>query len=190
MAARADDHVELFANQHVDHPWCGLRIISEVAIGHHINVRVDVREHPHYDVALALQPLGADNRASLRRKRARPVTAIIVVDIDYRAGQRALEARDSRADRSFLVVAREEHGDAWLLCSWHALPCLSFPATSRLRLIFSIGGKRQTPGQARGRSTSFLLGSSFLGRWFCRDLGFACLCSRRILHWLDLLGLG
>src|SRR6476661_10047604 len=41
VPASADDHVELFGDQQIDHPRCGSRIVSEVAIRHHVNVGVD-----------------------------------------------------------------------------------------------------------------------------------------------------
>ena len=89
---------------------CG--VVGQVAVGHHVNVGVDVGEHAADDVALALLALGADDRAGLGRDLARPVAAVVVVDVDRRAGQRRAEAGDGRGDRRFLVVARQEHGNA------------------------------------------------------------------------------
>ncbi len=54
--------------------------------------------------------------------RLRPVTAVVVVDVDGRVRQRLAETLDGRADRRFLIVARQEHGDAWLLLGGHHSP--------------------------------------------------------------------
>ena len=66
-------------------------------------------------MALALLALGADDRARLRRDLARPVAAVVVVDVDGRVRQRRAEAGDGRGDRRFLIVARQQHGDARLM---------------------------------------------------------------------------
>ena len=65
VAAGADDHVELLGEQHVDHRRRGRGVVGQVAVGHHVNVGVDVGEHAPDDIALALLPLGADDRAGL-----------------------------------------------------------------------------------------------------------------------------
>ena len=64
--AGADDHVELLAEQQVDHRRRGLRIVGQVAVGHDVDVGVDVGEHAPDDMALALLALGADDGAGRR----------------------------------------------------------------------------------------------------------------------------
>ena len=118
VAAGADDHVELLGEEQVDHRRRGLGIVGQVAVGHHINVGVDVGEHAADDVALALLALGADDRAGLGRDLARAVAAVVVVDVDGRAGQRRAEAGDRRRDRRFLIVAGQKHGDSRRLRRW------------------------------------------------------------------------
>ena len=54
VPASADDHVELLGEQHVDHRRRRLGIVGQVAVGHDIDVGVDVGEHAPHDVALAL----------------------------------------------------------------------------------------------------------------------------------------
>ena len=75
MLASADDHVELLGEQHVDHRRRGLGIVGQIAVGHDVDVGVDVGEHPADDMALALLPLGPNDRAGLpprsRRVRSR-----------------------------------------------------------------------------------------------------------------------
>ena len=70
VLAGADDHVELLVDQHRDHLRRGLGIVGQVAVGHDIDVGIDVGEHAADDMALALLPLGADDRAG-RRARSR-----------------------------------------------------------------------------------------------------------------------
>ena len=96
VAPRADHHVELLGEQQVDHRRRGLGIVGEVAVGHDVDVSIDVGEHAADDVALALLALGADDGARLRRNLARAVAAVVVVNVDGRAGQRRAEPRDGR----------------------------------------------------------------------------------------------
>ena len=113
--AGADDHVELLVEEHVDHRRRGLGIVGEVAVGHDVDVGLDVREHAADDVALALLALGADDCAGRRRDLARPVAAVVVINVDGRARQRLAKARYGRRDRGFLIVAGQKHGNARLL---------------------------------------------------------------------------
>ena len=53
-----------------------------------------------------------DRRRPCGRDLDGPVAAVVVVDVDRGAGQRLPEPRDRRADRRFLVVAGQQHGDA------------------------------------------------------------------------------
>src|SRR5690348_13014828 len=57
----SDDHVELLGEQKVHHRRSGLRIIGQVAVGHHVNVGIDVSEHAPHDMALALLLLGTND---------------------------------------------------------------------------------------------------------------------------------
>jgi hypothetical protein len=110
--ASADDHVEPFAGQPLDHRRrCG-RVIGRVAIGHDIDVGIDIGEHPADDVALALHPLAADHGAGFARDLDRAVAAVIVVDVDRCGREHRAEARDRLRDRRFLVVAGEKDGNA------------------------------------------------------------------------------
>ncbi len=115
----ADDHVELVRDKLIDHRRRRLGIVGEVAVRHDIDVGVDVGEHPPHDMSLALLPLGAHHGARLRGDLARPVAAVVVVDVDGGAGQRGAEAGDGRAYRRLLIVAGQEHGDAHLRVSCH-----------------------------------------------------------------------
>src|SRR5438067_1199949 len=42
VPTRADNHVELLSEEHVDHHRRGLRIVGEIAVGNYINVGVNV----------------------------------------------------------------------------------------------------------------------------------------------------
>ena len=71
MPPGADDHVELLGEQQVDHRRRGLGIVGQVAVGHDVDVGVDVGEHAADDMAFALLALGADDRAGLGGATAR-----------------------------------------------------------------------------------------------------------------------
>ena len=90
----------------------GGRVVGRVAVGHHIDVGLDVGEHAADDIALALHPLGADDRARDAGIVDGAVAAVVVVDVDRRAGQRRAEGGDRLRDRRLLVVAGQDHGDA------------------------------------------------------------------------------
>jgi hypothetical protein len=122
VLAGADDHVELIGEQQVDHRRRRLRIIGQIAVRHDIDIGVDVGEHPPDDMTLALLALGTDDRACLRGDLPSPVAAVVVVDVDRGRRQRLAEARDSRADRRFLVEAGQKHRDARLLITIQADP--------------------------------------------------------------------
>ena len=115
VATGADDHVELLVEEHLDHRRGGGGIVGQIAVGHDIDVGVDVGEHAADDVALALLALGADDGAGLGGGRYGAVAAIVVVDVDGGAGQRLPEAGDRGRDRRFLVVAGQKHGDSRLI---------------------------------------------------------------------------
>ena len=128
MLARADDHVELLVEQQVDHRRRRGGIVGQVAVGHDVDVGVDVGEHAPDDVALALLASRCGRSRRPPPRLARAVAAVVVVDVDGRAGQRGAEAGDGRRDRRFLIVARQEHGDARLLLSGHSIPRIVIPA--------------------------------------------------------------
>src|SRR6185369_67579 len=129
VAAGPDDHVELFGDEHVDHRRSGLGIVGEIAVRYHVDVGVDVGEHPTDDVPLPLLALRADDRTSLGSDLAGPVRAVVVVDVDGGGGQRLLEAGNSGGDRRLLIVTWQEHGDARLrLRTVQAIPHLLQPA--------------------------------------------------------------
>ena len=89
VAPGADHHVELVCEQQVDHRRRRLRVVGQVAVGHDVDVGIDVGEHAPDDVALALLPLGTNDRAGLGRDLARAVPAVVVVDVDVAEGSAA-----------------------------------------------------------------------------------------------------
>ena len=109
MAPGPDDHVELLGQEHVDHLRCCRRVVGKVAVGHQIYVCIDVGEHAPNDMALALLLLGADDGTGFTCDFASAVAAIVVIDVDGRAGQRGAESGHGRSDRRFLIVARQKH---------------------------------------------------------------------------------
>ncbi len=73
-------------------------VIGRVAVGQHIDVGLDVGEHAAHDMALALHPLAADDRALRPRNLDGPVGAVVVVDVDSGIGaaRRGTRARSRR----------------------------------------------------------------------------------------------
>ena len=107
----ADDHVELLVGEARDQRRRGSGVIGRIAIGHDVDVGVDISEHATDDVALALHPLAPDDRASGCGDLDGAVAAVVVVDVDRRIGKRGAEARDRLRDRGFLVVAGQQDCD-------------------------------------------------------------------------------
>ena len=112
MLASADDHVELLFDQHPHHFRRSLGVVGKVAVGHYINIGINVGEHPPDYIALALLPFRPDDRAGGASDFDRPVAAVVVVDVDGRVRQRGAEAGDRFGDRCFLIVTWQDHGDA------------------------------------------------------------------------------
>ena len=67
--AKTDHHVEMFGQQLFDHAGRAGRVIGGIAIDQHIDVGVDVGEHPPHHMALALVPLAAHLGAGLAGDR-------------------------------------------------------------------------------------------------------------------------
>src|SRR5690349_3990505 len=70
-------------------------------------------------MAFALLPFRPDDRSTRFCDLDRPVPAIVIIDIDRGARQRGAKSFDRRADRRFLVEARQKHGNAWKSFGWH-----------------------------------------------------------------------
>jgi len=108
----ADNHVEPFGQQQADHRRRGLGIIGQVAVGHQVNIGIDVGEHSADDVPLALLPLGPDDRSARDGDFNRPIAAVVIVDVDRGGRERCPKTLDRRADRGFLVEARQKDSNA------------------------------------------------------------------------------
>ena len=109
--AGSDDHVEPFLDQAADELGGGGGVVGRIAVGHHIDVRLDVGEHSSDHMALPLHPFLADDRSCRLRDLAGAVAAIIVVDVDERRRQSRPERRHRLGDRRLLIVAWEEDCD-------------------------------------------------------------------------------
>lgn len=84
-------------------------VVGVVAVRHHIDVGVDVGEHPPDDGALALPRLGANDGSCVAGALGRAVGRIVVVDIDGRVRQRTPEIGNNLADGKGFVEARNEN---------------------------------------------------------------------------------
>ena len=65
----ADHHIELFIEHPRDQAWGRCRIVGRIAIGHHIDVGIDIGEHAPHHRALALDPFGPHERPCRLRQR-------------------------------------------------------------------------------------------------------------------------
>ena len=110
--AGADHHVEPVVDQPRDHRGCAFRIIGRVPIGHDIDVGVHVSEHPAHDIALALHPLGADDRPCPARHLYGAVGAVVVEHVDDGIGERRAEPRHGLRNGGFFIIAGQQYGDS------------------------------------------------------------------------------
>jgi hypothetical protein len=110
-APRADDHVGAFGDQRADEFRRVGGRIGPVAVGHDVDIRLDVGEHAAHHIALALAALAHDGRARKCGAQRGRVGGIVVVDIDAGGGQRCAEIRHDIADRLRLVIAGQQDGN-------------------------------------------------------------------------------
>ncbi len=110
-ATRAHHHVGALGDQRAHQLGRIARRIGAVAVGHHVDVRLDIGEHAAHDIALALAALAHHRGAGKRGAQRRGIGGIVVVDIDARGRQRGAETGDDVADRLRLVVAGQQDGD-------------------------------------------------------------------------------
>jgi len=137
----ADHHVELLVEKALDQRRNGGRVVGRVAIGHDIDVGIDVGEHAADDIALALHPFGANNRAGGCGDLTGAIAAVVVVDVDSGVGQRGSETGDRLRDRRFLVVAGQQDCDSRRVGIRHC-PIPVIPAKAGTHLPCSIPAPR------------------------------------------------
>jgi hypothetical protein len=85
------------------------RVIRGIAVDQHVDVGLDIGEHPPHHAALALVLLAADDSAGGGCRFDGTVGRIVVVDVDAGLWQRRAEIDHDLADGGFLVVARHQH---------------------------------------------------------------------------------
>ncbi len=87
-------------------------VVSVVAVDQHIDVRLDIGEHPAHHIAFALARFAAHDGAGIPRPLGRLVLGIVVVDVDRGVRQRGAEIAHNQRDGSLLIVAGHEDGNA------------------------------------------------------------------------------
>jgi hypothetical protein len=97
--------------QLLDEPRRGSGVIGRVTVDQNIDVGLHCREHPANDVPFPLPTLSAHDRAGSRRDFRRPVSRIVVVNVNMRLGQALSETPHDSLDGRSLVVARDQHGN-------------------------------------------------------------------------------
>ena len=109
VVADAGDEVEVVADERCHHLRRARCIVRRVAVGHHVDVGIDFREHPAHDAALAGTRFVADDCTGGPGNVAGAIGGAVVVDVDHAAGQRGAEIGNDARDRRGLVVTRHEH---------------------------------------------------------------------------------
>ena len=101
----ADHHVEVFVEQLVHQPPDRSGVVGGIAVDHHIDIGVDIGEHPPDNVPLAAQRdvdhLGAGRTGNICRPVGRSIIKYVNVDLRHRC----LEISDDLLDRRSLVEA-------------------------------------------------------------------------------------
>ncbi len=112
LLAHRGNHVEIVADEFRDHARRARRVVRRIAVDEHVDVGVDLAEHPPDHAALAGTRFGAhDSAGGLRRERG-CVGRAVVVDVHDRLRQRGAEVGNDPGHRRRLVAARNQHGDA------------------------------------------------------------------------------
>ena len=106
-----DQHVEPVRHQVPDQPRRLGGGIGAVAIGHHVDIGLDLGEGGGHRMALAAARHRQHLGAGLRGLGGGGVGRAVVADDDPRARERGAEIADERSDRRRLVQAGQHHGD-------------------------------------------------------------------------------
>jgi hypothetical protein len=115
--AGGDHHVQPLVGQLGDHAARAGRIVGRIAIDQHVDVGLDVVEHPPDHVAFPLIGLAANHGAGPERGFDGAVGGIVVVHIDCGVRQRRPKIGDNLGDGALLIVARHQHRRLKLACS-------------------------------------------------------------------------
>jgi hypothetical protein len=107
-----DHHVQTLVDELGHHAGRTRRVVGRIAIDQHVDVRLDVAEHPPHHVALALIRLAANHGACPPRCFDGAVGGIVVVDVDGGIRQRRPEIGDDLGDGT-----RHQHRQLKLACS-------------------------------------------------------------------------
>ncbi len=141
-----------------------LGVVGQIAVGHDIDVGIDVGEHAADDMAFALLPLAANDGPGGARDLNGGVAAIIVEHVDRGGRQRGAKAGDGRGDGRFLIIARQHDRHAQPVDVRHCNPpnapaCRSRPLLRDKRRSSTSRAKRSLFGLCGA-----LLGGRLLGR--------------------------
>jgi hypothetical protein len=110
--AGAVDHIQPVIPQQPHHGGRGGRFVGVVTVHQHVDVGLDVGEHPADHVALALQPLLAHQRTCRAGGGHGIVSGIVVIDVDRGLWQGRAEIGDDFRYGDRLIVAGDQNGDA------------------------------------------------------------------------------
>ena len=112
LVADGRHHVEVVDDELVDQPRSTRSVVSSVAVDDHVDIGVDLAEHPSHDATFARARLAADDRAGASCDVGGAVTRAVVVHMHGAFRERGAEIRDDRRDRRRFVAARHEHRNA------------------------------------------------------------------------------
>ena len=97
----------MIVDQRIDHARRARRVIGRIAIDQHVDVGIDIGEHPPHHMALALAALAAHLGAGRARDLDGAIRRIVVVDEDFGRRQRLCE---NRRPRSRSAASSLKHG--------------------------------------------------------------------------------
>src|SRR6185436_8159180 len=100
---------EIVGDESLDHGRCDRGVVGAIAVGQHIDVRLDVREHAPHDVAFALLGLALHDGAGGARLGGGVVGGVVVVYVDIGVRQRAAKGGHNVPDDGAFVVAGQQH---------------------------------------------------------------------------------
>ena len=107
-----DHHVVTFED-FLDHGRSGIGRVCIIAVGHDIDIGIDVFEHGADDITLTLAGLLTDDGTFSCGNLGGAVCGVVVVDVDSGIWQSVAEITYDFTDGDFLVVAGEKHRSNW-----------------------------------------------------------------------------
>lgn len=138
-------HVQLAFDQLPYHRRSSRRVIGRVAVGHHIDVGINVCKHPADDVALSWRRFCSNYRPRSAGYTHSAISRIVIVDINDSVRQSRTECCYRGADGRLFIATRKDYRHAVLFHGLTTRPAVCSP-----------DARRPSDHQARGEQASHL----------------------------------